>query len=145
MSDTTQTEVLAGRTAAGRFAKGNELSGGAVAINRLAKKLRLRLIKRAAKGGDVDRLYRQLLKDAEDPENPGIVRVAAAKVLLGYILGKPDQQVSVEHPAAGAPVDLDKGVALLLKLGAPVEHWPLMYREHHRKKVEARVSVPEVT
>jgi hypothetical protein len=31
-----------------------------VAINRLAKKLRLRLIKRAAKDGDVDRLYRQL-------------------------------------------------------------------------------------
>ena len=144
MSEPSDMAVSPGRQAGGKFAKGHKFGGGISAINRASKKLRWRLIKRARDGGDVDKLYDQLMRDAQNPENPGSVRVAAAKLLLGYILGKPDQQVSVEHRAAGLPADyLDRGVAMLERLGAPVENWPLMYREHHRKKVEARVSDPK--
>jgi hypothetical protein len=141
MSETLPTRDMRGFDSRGKFAKGNSLARGNP-LNRLAQSLKAQMIRRAAKGGDVDRIYDQLLADATDPQGSGIVRVAAARVLLGYVLGKPDQTLNVSKTEGQAPPEAtaEEWVERLQRAGIPTEAWPLRIREAiERKKVASRV------
>jgi hypothetical protein len=140
MSEPLDMVVGEGRQKGGKFAKGHKFGGYASEINRLAKKMRFRLVKLAAQGKNVETLHGQLMHDATDPSNPGAVRVAAAKVLLGYCVGKPDQTLNVElEHRASHDASLEEWVERLTRLGVPPAAWPLVVREHHRKEVASRV------
>jgi hypothetical protein len=139
MSDPSDMVVAEGRGSGGKFAKGHKFGGGLSAINALSKKLRWKLIKKASKGGDVDKLYDQLMKDAVN--GPGPVRVAAARTLLSYILGKPDQTLNVKDARPARPAySVEQQAAILERLGVPEDRWPVMAKEYRRKQIEARVS-----
>jgi hypothetical protein len=72
-----------------------------------------------------------------------MVRVAAIKVLLGYAFGKPDQTVNVNRPERAAhSASLEEWVERLTHAGIPLEGWPLVIREAHRRKVASRVIEP---
>lgn len=76
-------------------------------LNRLAQAMRARAIHHAKETGAVGKIFDQLLADATDPQAPGIVRVAASKVYLAYVVGRPDQTINVhrteEGPAPPSP------------------------------------------
>ena len=127
----------------GKFAKGNRLSRGNP-LHRLAQAMRARAIHHAKETGAVGKIFDQLLADATDPKAPGIVRVAASKVYLGYVVGRPDQTINVhrteERPAPA--ITPEEAVARLRLIGIPVEGWPLELQVHFRKQVESRVVEP---
>jgi hypothetical protein len=127
-----------GRQKGGKFAKGRKFGGYASEINRLAKKMRFRLIKLAAKGKNVETLHGQLMQDATDPSNPGAVRVAAAKLLLGYFIGKPDQTLFVKEESVPKPTySLDQLIAAVRAAGGDPDRFPML-AAHRRKLLEAR-------
>jgi hypothetical protein len=143
MNTPSDMVVVEGRGPGGKFAKGHKFGGGTATINRLTKKLHYRLVKRAARNGDVDKLYQQLLKDAQGA-NEGAVRVAAAKVLLGYVLGKPDQTLNVKDVRPPkATYSLDQLIQAVIAAGGDPDRFPML-AAHRRKHVEAKVSDPKL-
>jgi hypothetical protein len=140
MSDHRTNAVGNGFDSRGRFVKGNQLARGNP-LNRLAKAMRARAVRHAQQTGAVDAIFEQLKADATDPNAPGIVRVAASKVYLSYVLGKPDQTINVnrnEERTAPA-ITPEEAIARLRLIGIPVEGWPLELQMHVRKQVESRV------
>ena len=141
MGDTLPTRDARGFDPRGKFAKGNKLARGNP-LNRLAQSMRAKAIRRASKGGDVDRIFEQLIADATDPKAPVIARTAAAKVYLGYVLGKPEQTLNVNQVTAVArpSYSLDQLADALEALGVPEEKWNPQVLAHRRKRIEAKVT-----
>jgi hypothetical protein len=141
MNDTLPTGEMRGFDSRGKFAKGNSLARGNP-LNRLAQSMRARAIRCAAKGGDVDRVFEQLFADATDAGAPVIARVAAAKVYLGYVLGRPEQTLNVNQSGTGTKPNysLDQMVVALETLGVPDDRWPPLLREHRRKQISGTVT-----
>jgi hypothetical protein len=134
---------VSGRTSGGKFAKGHDFARGNP-LNRLAQSMRANAIRHARDVGAVPQIFDQLLADATDPLAPGIVRVAAAKLYLGYVLGPPQKTLKVVKTDGTARplLSVEQQAAILERLGVPPERWPVMAKEYRRKQVEAKVTTP---
>jgi hypothetical protein len=135
--------VTGGRGAGGKFAKGHHFARGNP-LNRLAQAMKANAIRHARGIGAVPQIFDQLLADATDPLAPGIVRVAAAKLYLGYVLGPPEKTLNVvKTDGTARPMhSVEQQAAILERLGVPLERWPVMAKEYRRKQVEATVTTP---